>query len=175
MPKLHLLLVDTVIVIHLHELGLWDFLLKLCDVHLSRGIVDEAHFYTDEDGIAHTIDLSKYEASKQIVVHEVSLAETEPLRRQFGQDILEKLDAGEAELLAILYNNSFDEYKICSADKVVFRVLGALRYSEQGVSLEEVFRTVGITQPVGQAYSKKYREQYSRKGFEEGVTGLSSL
>ena len=175
MPKLHLLLVDAVVVIHLHELGLWEPLLKLCDVHLSRGIVAEAHFYTDADGVSHTIDLNKYEAGKQIVVHEVSLAETEPLRKQFGQDILEKLDPGEAELLAILYNNSFDEYKICSADKIVFRVLGALRLSEQGVSLEEVFRTVGITHAVGQAYSKKYREQYSRKGFEEGITGLSSL
>lgn len=175
MPRLHLLLVDAVVVIHLHELGLWEPVLKLCDVHLSRGIIDEAHFYTDEYGVSHTIELSQYEASKRIVVHDVSLAEIEPLRRQFGQDILEKLDPGEAELLAILYNNSFDEYKICSADKIVFRVLGALRLSEQGVSLEEVLKTVGITHVVGQAYSKKYREQYSRKGFEEGITGLSSL
>lgn len=40
--------------------------------------------------------------------------------------ILEKLDAGEAELPAVLCK-SLDAYKICSSDAIVFRVLGALR------------------------------------------------
>jgi len=175
MPKLQLLLVDAVIVIKLHELGQWDAFVKACDVHLSRVIVNEAWYYVDENGVRHSIDLSGYEARKQIVVHEVTLAETESLRTQFGQDILEKLDAGEAELLAVLHNKPWDEYKICSADRVVYRVLGALKLSGQGVSLEEVFKDTGVTRPLEDKFSKGFRERWSRKGFEEGVTGLSSL
>jgi hypothetical protein len=175
MPRLRLLLIDTVVVIRLHQFGLWETVIGACDVHLSRGIVDEARYYDDLDGVRHPIDLTACEDNGQIVVHGVSLAETEALRKKFGQDILEKLDAGEAELLAVLINRPFDEYQICSADRIVYRVLGALKLSDQGISLEEVFKAIGTTQATEHPYSKAFREQWSRRGFEEGMTGMSSL
>jgi len=137
--------------------------------------VNETRFYDDLDGVRHSIDLKAYEENRRIIVHEVTLAETESLRKQFGQDILEKLDAGEAELLAVLVSRPFDEYLICSADRIVYRVLGALKISEQGISLEEVLKAIGTTKNTEYPYIKAFREQWSRKGFEEGMTGLSFL
>lgn len=175
MPKLRLLLIDAVIVIHLHRFGLWKTIVETCDVHLSRGIVNESRFYYDQEGVSHPIDLQPDEDSGRIVVHEVLLTETKALRDKFGQDILQKLDAGEAELLAVLANRPLDEYQICSADRIVYRVLGALRMTDQGISLEEVLKAMGMTKAIDSQFSKAFREKWSQQGFTEGITGLSSL
>ena len=173
MTKLRLLLLDTVIVIHLHELGLWKEIISRCDVHLSRGIVSESQYYPDENRELHPIDMSHYESSRQITVHDVSLSDIKHLKAQFGPVFLEKIDAGEAELLSVLYN-SFEEYRICSADAIIYRVLGALKQSGKGISLEELLKDAGITRSLNHPYTKSFREQYSQQGFQEGITGLAS-
>jgi hypothetical protein len=55
----------------------------------------------------------------------------------FDSSYIEKLDAGEAESLAYLMN-AHDEHSICSADAIVYRVLGNVDRGHQGASLEEV-------------------------------------
>ena len=174
MARFDLLLLDSVIVIQLHALGLWQQIVNLCDVHLTRSIVDEALYFVDGNGDKRNIDLSSDEVARRIVVHDPPASETAALCGNFGPDILEKLDPGELDALTVLYS-SLDGYVVCSADKIVYRVLGALRLSDQGISLQEVLSKVGLTHDLPEMYTKSYREYWSRRGFEDGIKGLSSL
>ena len=65
-----------------------------------------------------------------------------------------------------------DECRICSADKTVYRVLGCLSRPDQGVSLDEVLRQIGLGRKLEREFTKAYREEWTKKGFQEGLTGL---
>ena len=170
MAKFNLLLLDTCVILELFRLGIWDDFLKQCDVHVSALIMDEARFYEDDDGDKHTIDWTKYTGT--LTVHDVNVSDLLLLTDPFGPEILEKLDPGEAELLAVLCN-SFHNHKICSSDAIVFRVLGASKRSGQGVSLEEILGQIGLTKALAWQYTKKFRDYWTKMGFEQGITGLA--
>ena len=51
MKRLSFLLLDANVVIYLFEHRLWERLVETCDVHLARTVIDEAHFYEDDDGV----------------------------------------------------------------------------------------------------------------------------
>jgi hypothetical protein len=90
---------------------------------------------------------------------------------QFDPVYLEKLDPGEAESLAYLLGES-DECRLCSADKIVYRVLGGLRRPDQGVSLDEVLEQIGLGRKLENEFTKAYREEWTKKGFQESLTGI---
>jgi hypothetical protein len=105
-----------------------------------------------------------------ITVFDVPLAAVESFRCGFDASYLEKLDDGEAESLAHLFKGG-EERTICSADAIVFRVLGNMDRSEQGLSLEEVLQRSGLARQVAWPYTKKFREQWTRRGVEERLYG----
>ena len=162
--KFRLLLFDANIVIKLFEMDLWDRLLEYCDVHLSRTIAGEAHFFEDNEGERHDFDLSAYEASGAITVFDVSLAQDAELTKPFGPAYIERFDPGEREALAHLVTSS-DPYVICSADSIVFETLGFLNRADQGISLEEFLQQTGFGRPMPWQFSKAFRERYSKDGF----------
>ncbi len=165
--KSRLLLLDTGIVIKLFEMGLWDRLLEKYDVHLSRTIATiEARFFVDDQGERHDFDLSPYEASGAINVFDVSLAQDAELTKHFDSVYLDRFDAGEREALAHLVTSS-DPYILCSADSIVFKVLGFLNLAERGISLEEILQETGFGRPMSWQFSKAFREKYTRDGFND--------
>ena len=166
--KFRLLLLDAGIVIKLFEMGLWDRLLERCEVHLSRTIAAEAHFWVDDEGQRRDFDLASYEASGAITVFDVTLAQDAELTKPFGLDYLERFDAGEREALAHLVTSPLP-YAICSADSIVFKVLGFLHRAEQGVSLEEILQRTGFRRQMPWQFSKAFREKYTREGFCDGL------
>jgi hypothetical protein len=166
--KTRLLLLDANVVIELHRLGLWNPVLERCEVILARTVIDESRYYAGEkEDVA--IDWGPDLPRIRIVDLEVS--EIQRFRDRFSPLYLEKLDAGETESLA--YLTSTDEpCLICSSDAVVYRVLGALKRSAQGISLEEVLEQVGLTKMPHAQYTRAFRKQWSRKGFQDGLGGL---
>src|SRR5579871_6204265 len=142
LAKFNLLLLDTGVIIKLFELGIWEALLDRCDVHLSKTILNEALFYRDDNDDPQSIHLSNYLA--KMTVHDVAVSRVQELKKVFGSVLLEKLDAGEAELLSVVHD-SFDKYLICSSDAVVYRALPTLSKSDQGISLEEVLTQIGLS------------------------------
>ena len=165
--KFRLLLLDANIVIELFHMGIWDRVLECCDVHLSRTIATtEAHFYEDDEGQRHDFDLSGHEASGEIAVFDVSLAQDAELVKHFGTAYLERFDPGEREALAHLVTSAAP-WLICSADSIVFKVLGSLDRAEQGVSLEEILQQAGLGRPVSWQFSKAFRERYTSEGFAD--------
>jgi hypothetical protein len=171
--KLRLLLLDANVVIMLHELGLWDKTVNLCDIHLAGTVIDEeALFFRDSHGDDHSIDLSADIASAKVIRFDVDVSVINAFKSRFRPGYFDALDPGEAESLTYLVN-SRESYCICSADKIVYRVLGALYLTDQGISLEEVLQRIGQSRKVDHEYSKSYREYWSREGFREGLQGIS--
>ena len=171
MKKFKLLLLDTNIVIKAFELGLWEKLIERCDIWLASTIVQEADFFTTADGISHRIDLSADLAENRLSPFAVPLTELSNFRASFDPSYLEKLDDGETESLAFLLD-SHERYLICSADKIVFRILGNMKRSEQGISFEEVLQQIGLGTALPRQFSRVFREEWTRKGFGEGLGGI---
>lgn len=171
MKKCRLLLLDANVVIELFGRGLWERVIDLCDVHLSRTVAEvEAHFYVDEKGERHDFDLQQDASAGRISVFDVTPSQVDTLRSEFDLEYAEGLDPGEAESLVRLLSSS-EPWLVCSADKIVYRVLGNLGRSDQGMSLEEVLHRIGLGRSVGYAFAKAYRECWTRKGEVERVQG----
>jgi hypothetical protein len=169
--KFRLLLLDANVVIEISRHGLWDLVVARCDIILTQTVLDEAQFYDDEEGNRCYIDLSAYVTAQAIEVVDPSLSEMNALQAQFDPTYVEKLDPGETASLAYLLSEP-EECLICSADKIVYRVLGCLGRPDQGVSLDEVLGQIGLRRRLGKEFTKAYREEWTKKGFQEGLTGL---
>ena len=164
-----LLLLDANVVIALFERGLWPRVVERRAIHLAATVLDEARFFEGEAGRAE-IDLQPWIRSGAIRVVEVPVSGIEAFRRRFTPNYIEQLDPGETESLAWL-DAQAQPFRVCSADKIVFRVLAVLGRSEQGVSLEEVLDGVGLSRKLPDMYTKRYREIWTRRGFGEGLWG----
>ena len=172
MKKFRLLLLDANGVIELFRLGIWEHVVERCDVHVSRSVADiEAHFYEDEHGERQDFDLAGQAETGTIRVFDVAPSDLDEFRARFDPVYFEKLDPGETESLAFMLNSG-DEWLICSADKIVFRILGTLHRVEQGVSLEEILTGIGLGRSLRREFSRAYREKWTRKGFAEGLQGV---
>lgn len=166
------LLLDANVVIQLFRCGAWKGLTERSTVYVCRTIVErEAHFYVDEDGKRVDFDLRHDEAAGSIQVVDATLTQTSKFVSQFDPLYAEKLDPGELESLAYL-GDTDETVRICSADAIVFRVLGNLDCSERGVSLEEALKEAGLGRKLNKQYSKEFRLQYTAKGVEERMQGI---
>jgi hypothetical protein len=84
---------------------------------------------------------------------------------------VKKLDDGETESLCHCLQHG-DPYRLCSADAIVFKVLSLMNRSEQGVSLEEVLRTTGLSRGLPRQFTKAFREQNQSRGLQDSLAGI---
>ncbi len=117
------------------------------------------------------IDLEKDIEAGKITVFDVNPSELDAFRSQFDPTFFEKFDAGETESLAYLVNSK-ESYQICSADAIVFRVLGNIDHSEQGISLEEILQKIGLTCELDWPFSKAFRKRWTQDGFQDHLAGI---
>jgi hypothetical protein len=157
------LLLDANIIIELHQLHLWSQFVEICDVHVGKTVVREAAYFEDDHGNRTTIDLARDIKEGRITIFEVDAADISNFVAKFELSYLEKLDPGETEALVKLQTMPM-ETKLCSADKIVFKVLACMSRDNQGVSLEEVLGSIGQTRKVAWPLCKKFREKYSKDG-----------
>lgn len=171
MSKLKLLILDANVVIHLHEFGKWEKFLAVCDVHLPLTVVEESNYY-EIDGDKQYIDLTEDVEQARVIVFEVPNARITAFQKQFDPLYLGELDPGELEALAYLIDST-EEYLISSSDIIVYRVLGRLNRGEQGISLEELLKRVGLQQAnLPSQCTKSFREKHTKTGETDAVQGL---
>jgi hypothetical protein len=103
-------------------------------------------------------------------VFERTITELKGFTDLFDPVYVASLDPGEAESLAYLVQSK-DAYLISSGDAIVFRVLGLLNRSDQGISLEEVLQKIGLGQSLLKQYTKQFREWYAREGEQDSLRG----
>jgi len=166
-----LLLFDANVIIHLFKLHIWETVIARRDVCLGGIVVSEAHFYETDEGERIDFDLSDYVNAGQVQRFDVLVSETQTFCAKFTPLFSDQIHAGELELLVRLSENP-SEYHLCSSDAIVFRVLGALDLSEKGLSLEEVLSQTGLGRALPHQFSRKFRERWTQKGFQEGLRGL---
>jgi len=174
MPKPKLLLLDANIIILAHELGVWDQLVEKCSITITETVYEEALFWDDADGERHDITLGPGIENGKIECVDVARSVLDTFLSQFGPVYLDKLDPGEADSLALLTSSS-DRWTICSADAIVFRVLGCLSLGEQGLSFEELLCQIGLSVNLDEDchhFTKDFRLKFTQRGQQEGIMGM---
>jgi hypothetical protein len=169
---LKLLILDANVVISLHVYGLWTQITERCDVHLSRTVAEtEAIFYEDRAGNHVSIELSGDERAARITVFDLDITAIRDFERMFDCNYAAELDPGEKESLAHLVGSEKD-YRICSGDHIVYKVLGNLNRGDQGISLEEVLGAIGL-KPRSLPFrdTKRFRERYTSEGEQDMIRG----
>ena len=170
MSRLTLLILDANVVIHLHEFGLWSRLIAACDVHLPRTVVGEADYY-EQDGEKRVIDLRPEIDQRRIQIFDVPLPDIIAFRNRFDPLYVDGLDPGESEALAYLCNRA-DTFKISSGDAIVYRVLGRLNRSDQGISLEEILQSIGLQRnQLPWSCRRAFRLKYTTEGEVDAIQG----
>lgn len=168
MTRSRLILLDANVVIQLFQLGIWEQITARCDIVLAQTVVDEVQFYETDAGREY-VDWDHWKAKCSMRVESLPAADIQAYCASFGPGYYEKLDPGEAEALALLAQDA--ESKICSADKIVWRVLGNTNATERGISLEEILTKSGLTKPLPPRFTKAFREKWCREGSVEGFMG----
>jgi hypothetical protein len=163
-----LLLLDANVIIELCKMGLWDRALERCKILLARTVLDESSFYEDDNGDQVPLGLDEDEKAGRLRIVEVPTADVLAFMAQFHQLFAGDIDDGEAESLAYVCSQEAD-HLICSADKIVFRVLGCLGKGEQGISLEESLKQCGLTRKLPREFGEEYRKQWTSHGVAEGL------
>lgn len=169
MKKFQFLLLDAGPIIKLFQLGIWDELTKRCDITISRTVMEEAK-WASRDFEDIKINLEPYEQMQKIQVIDLSPAQVKLFSDQFDNKYKADIHAGEKEILAFL-NNSTKDWKLCSSDGAVYRVLGLLGKANQGISLEELLNQLGLSKKLERQYTKTFREYFTHLGQKDSIQG----
>lgn len=167
--KFPLVILDTGIVIECFRNGSWKALISSYQLIVSRTVVDESIYYWNDRDEKVPIDLKPFEVSGQIVVIEVEVAKAADFRRRFDPSYFERLDPGELESLTYLLDGAVSGIRICSADGIVYRVLGRLKKSELGISLEELLNAIGVKRKLDEKYTRRIKERWAQQGLADSL------
>lgn len=183
MKKFQFLLLDAGPIIKLFELGLWEKFIERCDVTITSTIAEEAKWASQKyEDIK--IDLDTYREKIKIIETETSITSSfyTKLPNAYKDDV--EVQDGEVQTLAFLCISSAD-WLLCSADGAVFRILGLLGKGEQGRSLEEMSKEVGLQPCIhwdkitprdeDWKYTKKFRKKWTDEGQKDFIQGKGSL
>jgi len=167
MKRFPFLLLDAGPIIKLFELGVWDHFIKRCNVTVTKTVADEAKYARLEQKDLH-INLEPYARDGRIKVIELELSVVRDFHTRFDPVYKAEIDPGEKETLAFL-NSAKENWIVCSADGVVFRVLGLLGRAEQGISLQEILNETGLSQKLEWQYTREFRERYTHLGQRDSI------
>lgn len=169
MTRSRLVLLDTNVVLRLFELGIWQAVTQKYQIVLAQTIIDEAQFFVRDDQ-RHEIDWAQILLSDAVEIRSATAGDIQKFCVRFDPNYLEKLDPGEAESLTLMQSDG--HASICSADKIVWRVLGNTGQAERGISLEELLQKIGFSKALPDRFSKQFREQWTKRGGTEQIMGL---
>ncbi len=146
-PKLFLL--DAVVVIHLHELGLWARFTELADVIVPGVVADREVRYwakeqADGDPIRTPINLRDDAAAGRITIEEADAADLLETQARLPPIAREGVDPGELEALTLIRLAKDPKPVFCTADRLAFHGLCQLGFQEQALCLEALLKRLGL-------------------------------
>lgn len=165
--KSPLVILDAGIIIEAFRSNSWVALLSRYSVVVSRTVMAEVMYYKTPVGQKIPIDLGPFEAAGTITVIDVAAGDLATFLAGFDPMYVERLHDGELESLCYLLQKADPSAQICSADSIVYKVLGKLRASHRGVSLEEMLAAISVSRRLEEKYSKGFRERYSSQGLSD--------
>lgn len=168
MTRPRLILLDTNVVLRLFELGIWESVTKRFRIVLTEAVVEESQFFI-RDGKRIDIDWAPILAAGTVEVRQVPLREIKRFKARFDATYLERFDPGETEAMTLMQSER--DSSICSADAIVWRVLGNTGDGERGISLEELLQQAGLPKPLPERFTRAFRDKWTRKGRSERFMG----
>ena len=171
--KPRLFLLDAGPVIGLHELGLWRELLDRAHVIVPAVVADkEVVFWDDSEGVGRPIHLRRDEAAGRLQICCADAATVASVLDRFDPVMRERIDAGEAEAIALLDWWDGERPEFCTADGAAVRAACLLALADRIVSLEAVLRRVGLGTPrLALKYCEKKVRQWVTEGRQMHVRG----
>jgi hypothetical protein len=160
-PKPKSLIPDTMVVIRLHELGLWEDFCRQVTVVVPSIIVHESRFYIAPSGDRVDINLETQVEAGQVVEAAASIDQMDGFMRRFDAIMTENLHKGEIEALVLLFSGQLPDCWLCSADQAAVKALVLVGLKSKGISLEKMLHDMGL--PGG----RRLGEQYSQQRFEQ--------
>lgn len=181
MKKFQFLLLDAGPIIKLFELDIWDKFLHSCDVTISRTVIPEVKWASQElEDVC--IDMAPYEEKGLIRIIDRDAAAVMSFYSTLNplyKNLIDP-DDGEVATMEFLLASS-EKWFLCSADGPVFRLLGSLGRGEQGRSLEEMLKDIGLQPGIcwdritprdeDWKYTKKFREKFTSAGQVDSIQG----
>ncbi len=169
-PKFFLL--DAMIVVSLHEMGLWQALLTKADIVVPRIVAEtECQYWKSENGTGGPIDVLADRRSGLVEIREANASDFEETRQIFDASLRDGIDDGEMEALCLLRCWGDDPPKFCTADRLAVVGLCLLRMSRLAVSVEEILQGVGLGRAVPAELSRERLAIYLELGNRRFVQG----
>jgi len=171
MKKFQFLLLDAGPIIELFRQGIWDEFVQRCDITLAQTVVEEAKWASQKFEDVR-IELEPDETEGAIRVFDLELSKFDSFLKTFGQQLKQiDIHSGEKETLAFLYDST-ENWRVCAADKAVFRFLGMTGKGESGISLEEILKKIGLVKQLDWEFTKRFRKKFTRIGQVNGIQNL---
>jgi hypothetical protein len=160
-------LLDANVVITAHELGVWDWLVRVFRVSVPSVVVHgEAQYYRpwNQPSRKVLIDLTASVASGDIAELTASVEEFTRALSSFDPVFESGLHAGETEGLALLLSGKTNEALFCSGDALAIQASAMLGLADKAVSFEHLLG--GKKTPV--VLEPQCTEEYLRRNLDIG-------
>lgn len=166
-----LVLLDANIIIDLFILGYWKNIIKKYKVYIPSIIVDkEARYFESPIHGRTPIDLSPYISQGQIEVLYADATDYVYIQSQFDSTFI--LDKGEMEAIALMKSSQGGKHIFCTGDAAAIKALSMLNMSDRGISLEELFKKIGINpKDLEKRHQKSFFDRCLQEGFDKRLRG----
>lgn len=164
-----LVILDANVIIDAFATNLWNSLINQYDVHVTSIVLrQEVYFYKNDAGQRISIDLGSDVASGKVKELTATIEDLAAIKEKVNPNLLDRIDDGEQEVLALLLTGRFDDYLFCTADTRAIKALASLDLGSFGVSLEELLENIGIKNRLpNPSYSKAAFARKIAEGLQE--------
>lgn len=170
MTRQRCVLLDAVIVIHLHELGVWDDFIEKYDVTLPETVVREAAYHSLDEltGNRSGIDLSSHVEQGRITVLSAVPDELAYVGAKLPSWLI--IDPGETEAIALLSTEAdLEDCAFCTADQAAVKAAVMIGISERCESLELLLSRVGMTKSLPDHFTSDAPKRWIEHAQQEKI------
>ncbi|HLY30727.1 MAG TPA: hypothetical protein VKQ36_06840 [Ktedonobacterales bacterium] len=167
-------LLDVNIIIQAHVCGVWEQIVSRVTLVMPSIVVGEATHYTDpESGVRMEIHLDDHIANGSLIEVAATPDQLTSLRARFDRLFLERMDAGEAEALALLLAGELPDHRFCTGDGPAIKALALLDMADTGLSFEALLRDVGLQRgKIPLQYTEKFFQDFLARGAQDRIQGV---
>ncbi|HAL30351.1 MAG TPA: hypothetical protein DCP20_06510 [Coriobacteriia bacterium] len=154
MTRQRCVLLDAMVVIHLHQLGVWADFISKYDVTLPETVVSEAAYHSADEltGNHVAIDLAGDIDSGRITVLSATQHDLLDVGARLPSWLI--IDPGETEAIALLSKDpDLEDCLFCTADQAAVKASVMLGIGERCSSLQHLLSGVGMTKSLPHHYT----------------------
>ncbi len=167
-------LLDANVVITAHELGVWDWLVRVFCVSVPSVVVRTEALHYRPLGQRRRpvpIDLPALVAAGTIQELTGTAEDIARLLAAFDPSFVDSVHAGETEGLALVANGKAGSAQYCSGDALAIQALAMLGFAEKAVSFEALLGGKKIVVPLEPQCTEDYLHRNLAIGAQRRITG----